>query len=110
MKTLGIGLVGARHGARMHLANYLKLSRDVVSVRNSGTCCVIDGLAEQPIQNVTLTGLCLSGTNGVICDYAKNITFNHMRITAQKNLFVANHVENVQKTSYTQVTSPPNQP
>jgi predicted dehydrogenase len=36
MKTLGIGLVGARYGARMHLANYAKLSRDVVAVR--GIC------------------------------------------------------------------------
>lgn len=36
MKTLGIGLVGARHGARMHLANYAKLSRDIVEVR--GVC------------------------------------------------------------------------
>jgi hypothetical protein len=28
MKTLGIGMVGARYGARMHLANYAKLSRE----------------------------------------------------------------------------------
>ena len=33
MKALGIGLVGARYGARMHLANYAKLSRDAVEVR-----------------------------------------------------------------------------
>ena len=33
MKTLGIGIVGARYGARMHLANYAKLSRDLVEVR-----------------------------------------------------------------------------
>jgi predicted dehydrogenase len=36
MKTLGIGLVGARYGARMHLANYAKLPRDLVAVR--GIC------------------------------------------------------------------------
>ena len=36
MKTLGIGMVGARYGARMHLANYAKLSRDLVEVR--GVC------------------------------------------------------------------------
>ena len=36
MKTLGIGLVGARHGARMHLANYAKLPRDIAAVR--GIC------------------------------------------------------------------------
>ncbi len=36
MKTLGIGLVGARYGARMHLANYAKLPRDLVAIR--GVC------------------------------------------------------------------------
>jgi len=36
MKPLGIGLVGARYGARMHLANYAKLPRDVVEIR--GVC------------------------------------------------------------------------
>jgi predicted dehydrogenase len=36
LKTLGIGLVGARYGARMHLANYAKLPRDLVEIR--GIC------------------------------------------------------------------------
>jgi predicted dehydrogenase len=36
MKPLGIGIVGARFGARMHLANYAKLPRDVVAVQ--GIC------------------------------------------------------------------------
>jgi len=36
MKTLGIGMVGARYGARMHLANYAKLARDLVELR--GVC------------------------------------------------------------------------
>jgi predicted dehydrogenase len=36
MKTLGIGMVGARYGARMHLANYAKLPQDLVAVR--GIC------------------------------------------------------------------------
>ena len=36
MKTLGIGIVGARFGARMHLANYAKLPREVVAVH--GIC------------------------------------------------------------------------
>ena len=36
MKTLGIGLAGARYGARMHLANYAKLPRDIVEIR--GVC------------------------------------------------------------------------
>jgi predicted dehydrogenase len=36
MKPLGIGIVGARFGARMHLANYAKLPRDIVAVH--GIC------------------------------------------------------------------------
>ena len=36
MKPLGIGLVGARYGARMHLANYARLPRDAVELR--GVC------------------------------------------------------------------------
>ena len=36
MKTIGIGLAGARFGARMHLANYAKLPPDFVRIR--GVC------------------------------------------------------------------------
>src|SRR5438309_1494158 len=36
MNPLGIGLVGARYGARMHLANYAKLPREIVEIR--GVC------------------------------------------------------------------------
>lgn len=36
MKTLGIGIAGARYGARMHLANYAKLPPDFVAIR--GVC------------------------------------------------------------------------
>jgi predicted dehydrogenase len=36
MKALGIGLAGARYGARMHLANYARMSRDIVEIR--GVC------------------------------------------------------------------------
>src|SRR5580698_5652499 len=36
MKTLGLGLVGARYGARMHLANYAALPEGQVEVR--GIC------------------------------------------------------------------------
>lgn len=33
MKTLGIGIIGARYGARMHLANYQKLPPGLVEIR-----------------------------------------------------------------------------
>jgi predicted dehydrogenase len=36
MKALGIGIVGARYGARMHLANYTKLPGDLMELR--GVC------------------------------------------------------------------------
>ncbi|MGH7991910.1 MAG: Gfo/Idh/MocA family protein [Limisphaerales bacterium] len=36
MKTLGIGMVGARYGARMHLANYARMPEDLVAIR--GIC------------------------------------------------------------------------
>lgn len=36
MKTLGIGIVGARYGARMHNANYRKLPSGIVEIR--GVC------------------------------------------------------------------------
>ena len=36
MTTLGIGMVGARYGARMHLANYARMPRDFVAIR--GVC------------------------------------------------------------------------
>jgi predicted dehydrogenase len=36
MKTLGIGMVGARYGARMHLANYARMPPDLVAIR--GIC------------------------------------------------------------------------
>ena len=36
MKTLGIGMVGARYGARMHLANYASLPANLVQIR--GVC------------------------------------------------------------------------
>src|SRR5579859_3407878 len=49
MKATGIGIVGARFGARMHLANYAKLPRDVVAVRGicSRTRETADALARE---------------------------------------------------------------
>ncbi|HEY3763111.1 MAG TPA: glycosyl hydrolase family 28 protein [Verrucomicrobiae bacterium] len=81
---------------------------DHVTATGSENCCVIDGLEELPIQDVTFNDLDLSGTNGVSCDYAKNITFKNVRIAAQNNVFIAAHAENIQKIncSETRVTNP----
>jgi len=70
---------------------------DHVTATGSENCCVIDGLEELPIQDVTFNNLDLSGTNGVSCDYAKDITFKNVSIAAQTNVFVADHSENIKK-------------
>jgi polygalacturonase len=73
---------------------------DHVTAVNSRNCCVIEGLEEQPIQNVALTDLNLSGTNGVTCSYAKDITFRNVRIAAERNAFVEDHSENIQRIGW----------
>ena len=64
---------------------------------NLNTCCTILGLEERPIQNVTLTDLDLSGLNGITCSYAKDVTFQDVRIAAETNSFVEDHSENIQR-------------
>ncbi|HEY1662630.1 MAG TPA: glycosyl hydrolase family 28 protein [Verrucomicrobiae bacterium] len=82
---------------------------DHVTATGSRSCCIIEGLAELPIQNVTFTDMDLSGTNGVSCSYAKNITFNNAHIAAQKNVYVENHAENIQKFNWSETQLPPGQ-
>ncbi|HUJ10152.1 MAG TPA: glycosyl hydrolase family 28 protein [Verrucomicrobiae bacterium] len=79
---------------------------DHVTAVNSRNCCVIEGLEESPIQNVTLTDLDLSGTNGVACSYATDITFKNVRIAVQQNPFVEDHSENIQRIGWTEVPFP----
>jgi polygalacturonase len=79
---------------------------DHVTATGANRCCVIEGLEECPIQNVTLDHLNLSGTNGVTCAYAKDITFKDVRIAAQTNLFVEEHSENVQRLDWNEVPFP----
>lgn len=76
---------------------------DHVTATNSSRCCVIEGLEELPIQNVTLTDLDLSGTNGVTCSYAKDITFRNVRIAAETNLFTEDHCQNVRRVGWKEV-------
>ncbi|HXI84633.1 MAG TPA: glycosyl hydrolase family 28 protein [Verrucomicrobiae bacterium] len=77
---------------------------DHVTARDSRNCVVIEGLEECPIQNVTLTDLDLSGTNGVTCTYAKNITFKNVKLAAQTNLFVVDHSENIHRLNYKELS------
>src|SRR4051812_18349571 len=44
MKTLGIGMVGARYGARLHLGNYTSLGEGLVELR--GVCARTRASAE----------------------------------------------------------------
>jgi polygalacturonase len=76
---------------------------DHVTATGANRCCVIEGLEECPIQNVTLKHLDLSGTNGVTCAYAKDITFNNVRIAAQNNPFVEDHSQNIRRIGWTEV-------
>jgi polygalacturonase len=75
---------------------------DHVTATGSENCCVIEGLEELPIKDITFNDLNLSGTNGVSCDNVKNITFKNVQITAQTNLFVADHAENIQKINWSE--------
>jgi polygalacturonase len=80
---------------------------DHVTAVNASRCCVIEGLEELPIQNVTLSDLDLSGTNGVTCSYAKDITLRNVRIAAEKNPYTEDHSENVRRMGWNEVTLPP---
>jgi polygalacturonase len=74
-----------------------------VTAINSGQCCVIEGLEECPIQNVALSDLALSGTNGVTCAYARDITFKRVRIAVEENPFVEDHSENIRRRDWNEV-------
>ncbi len=80
---------------------------DHVNAINSRNCCVIEGLEEQPIQNVTLTDLDLSGTNGVTCSYAKDITFKNVKVASQNPPYAEDHSQNIQRIDWNEVTVAP---
>lgn len=80
---------------------------DHVTATNSSWCCVIEGLEELPIENVTLNDLDLSGTNGVTCSYAKDITFRNVRIAAEENPFTEDRSQNIRRIGWKEVTLPP---
>ncbi len=76
---------------------------DHVTATGANRCCVIEGLEECPIQNVTLNHLDLSGTNGVTCAYAKDITFKNVRIAVQNNPFVEDHSQDIRRIGWIEV-------
>jgi polygalacturonase len=80
---------------------------DHVTAIHSGKCCVIEGLEECPIQNVTLNNLDLSGTNGITCSYARDITFENVSIAVEKNPFVEDHSENVRRSHWKEIALVP---
>lgn len=73
---------------------------DHLVARGAHNCCLIDGLAEQPIEDISLNDVNLSGTNGITCDFAKDITFKNVHLTVQKNADVETHAENVKKVDF----------
>jgi polygalacturonase len=80
---------------------FRNISIDHIAARGSTHCCLIDGLEEQPIQNVQITDCDLAGVNGVLCDYARDITFKKVFLITHTNDFVEEHTENVQKENVT---------
>jgi polygalacturonase len=77
------------------------ISIDHVGARGSKNCCLIDGLEEQPIQDITLNHLDLSGVNGITCNYAKDIIFKNVYVLAETNAFVEKNTQNVTKKNFT---------
>jgi polygalacturonase len=77
---------------------------DHVTATGANRCCVIEGLEECPIRNVTLDHLDLSGTNGVTCSYARDITFKNVRLAVGQNPFVENHSENIRRSHWKEST------
>lgn len=93
------------------LSDRTPLFRDIhidhVTASNSSRCCVIEGLEELPIENVTLRDLNLSGTNGVTCSYAKDITFRNVKIAVENHPFTEDHSQNVRRIGWNEVTLSP---
>ena len=89
------------------LSERTPLFRDIhisdVTARGSETCCLIDGLKEQPIQDVSLNNLDVEGENGVLCDYVRDVTFRNVAIHAHDNGYEESHSENVKKVNVTLV-------
>ena len=76
---------------------FRNITIDHLAARGATHCCLIDGLEEQPIQNISISYSYLAGTNGITCDYARDITFKNVRIITQNNAFMQDHTENVQQ-------------
>jgi polygalacturonase len=76
---------------------------DHVTASNARMCCAIEGLEECPIRNVTLSDLDLSGTNGITCSYARDITFKYVRISVQNSPFKEDHSQDIRRTDWTEV-------
>jgi polygalacturonase len=79
---------------------------DHVTARNVGKCCTVEGLEEQPVQHVTLRDLDLSGTNGVSCSYAKDVTFKNVRVTVQKQPYTEDHSQDIRRIGWKELTVP----
>jgi hypothetical protein len=70
---------------------------DHIAARNVRKCCTIKALEEKPIEKVVLAEFDLSGTAGVTCSYAKNVTFTNVKVTARKDLYVEEHSEDTHR-------------
>jgi len=82
-----------------------------LTASNVRKCATIEGLEESPIQNVSLDGLNLSGDVGVSCNYAKDIVFKNVVISAGRQPYTEEHSEHIERVNWVEAApSPPGSP
>lgn len=112
LKNVGTAIVLSMHYTKAPSESFSartpvfrNISIDHVTAGNVKKCCTIEGLEEQPIEDINLSDLDLSGTVGVTCAYAKNVKFNNVTVTAQKEPYVENHAEDIQRVGWKEIAA-----
>jgi polygalacturonase len=112
LKNVGTAIVLSMHYTKtppeplsVRTPIFRNISIDHVTAQNVKKCCTIEGLEEQPIEEIKLSELDLSGMTGVTCAYAKNVKFTNVRITAQKDPYVEDHSEDIQRVGWSAITA-----
>lgn len=107
LKNVGTAIVLSMHYTRTppepfseRTPVFRNISIDHLTATNVKKCCTIEGLEEHPIENITLDDITLSGTTGVSCSYAKDVTFKNVTVTAQRAPWTEDHSENVQRLGW----------
>jgi polygalacturonase/dienelactone hydrolase len=80
---------------------------DHVTAVNVRKCATIEGLAESPIADVTLSDLDLSGTTGITCIHARNLTFSHVTVAVQRAPFAEEDCTDVRRIDWKESLAAP---